>query len=104
MITYWTNVAMITAEWQRAIWLRFMNLATGGPAVAEDEAEQTASEIVEAVTNAVARPAGVSTLDGIVRSRRKKVRATPRRASKGHASEKRAPRAHVTTAKSRGKR
>jgi hypothetical protein len=81
MFKPWWDVAMLAAESQQVMWLRFLKLAGGGPH-ASREAQLMVSEKVQVATQAAAGVAMGDSASKVVKRYRKKVRANRRRLSK----------------------
>ena len=78
MFHTWLNLNMLAFESQQVIFLRLMKLAAGG-LDAQREAELMLREKVLAASQSSVRMAGGASLDSVVQTYRKTVRANARR-------------------------
>ncbi len=78
MTREWFSLAMLSAEAQQVMWLRWMKLTAGG-AAAQTEANLMVSEKIAAAGDAALRLAGGGSTASVVASYRRKVRANARR-------------------------
>ncbi|MET4634275.1 MULTISPECIES: hypothetical protein [Kaistia] len=81
MFHTWLNLNMLAFESQQVIFLRLMTLAAGGRD-AQREAELMLREKVLAASQSSVRMAGGASLDSVVQTYRKTVRANARRLSR----------------------
>jgi len=77
----WWDVAMLAAEAQQVIWLRFLKLAAGGPQ-APREAQRMMTEKVQTAAQVAAGIMMGDAATKVVKRYRKKVRANKRRLSR----------------------
>ena len=75
------NLGMLAAEAQRALWLRFLRMAAGGPGAAK-EAKMMVPEKMAAATQAAAHLVSGASTASVVKDYRRKVRSNIRRLSK----------------------
>ena len=80
MFATWYNLAMLVAESQQVMWLRFVRVAAGGPG-AVDETNLMVTEKVAAATDAAVCLMMGCSPDHVVSSYRQRVNANARRLS-----------------------
>ena len=80
MFSIWYNLAMLAAESQHVMWLRFVRVAAGGPDAFEEANLMFTEKVVAASDATVSLLMGLSP-DHVVSSYRQRVNANARRLS-----------------------